>query len=325
MDVRVLIAFAAMLSLGFCLAWWNVAIVACGIFSRERSATMIQQQTDYQMIPYPKYRRWTAAAYRSVRSRPMIHALIEVDVTRPRAVLREHQAKTGESLSFTAFLTACLAKAVDEHKEVQAVRKGRKRLVIFDDVDVWTPIERDTAGQKLPLAHIVRAANRKSFRAIHDEIRAAQVADVGRGAKGPRLLPAALFGPSLWLFWRIARAMPRLQKQSGGTVGLTSVGMFGKGGGWGILGPFPMPLMLTVGGIGEKQSAVDGQKYLSLTISVDHDIVDGAPAARFTQRLRELIEDSYGLGDVTAAVASEPTRADGASPQQVEAMRTALP
>lgn len=54
---------------------------------------------------------------------------------------------------------------------------------------------------------------------------------VGRGAKGPRLLSAALFGPSFWLVWRIASAMPRLQKQSGGTVGLTTVGMFGKGGG----------------------------------------------------------------------------------------------
>jgi 2-oxoacid dehydrogenases acyltransferase (catalytic domain) len=34
-------------------------------------------------------------------------------------------------------------------------------------------------------------------------------------------------------------------------------------------------------------------------MSVDHDIVDGAPAARFTERLKELIESGYGLDDVS--------------------------
>jgi hypothetical protein len=29
---------------------------------------------------------------------------------------------------------------------------------------------------------------------------------------------------------------------------------------------------------------------------VDHDVSDGAPAARFTRRLVELIESGYGLG-----------------------------
>jgi hypothetical protein len=32
-----------------------------------------------------------------------------------------------------------------------------------------------------------------------------------------------------------------------------------------------------------------------MTLLFDHDIVDGAPAARFTQRLKELIESGYGL------------------------------
>jgi hypothetical protein len=89
----------------------------------------------------------------------MMHGLFEVDVTRARAALRNHKAKTGETLSFTAFLIACLAKAVDEDKTAQAMRKGRKRLLIFDDVDVWTPIERDVGGQKQLLAHIFRSAN----------------------------------------------------------------------------------------------------------------------------------------------------------------------
>jgi pyruvate/2-oxoglutarate dehydrogenase complex dihydrolipoamide acyltransferase (E2) component len=253
----------------------------------------------------------------------MIHGLFAVDVTTARVALREHHAKTGESLSFTAFLTACLGKAVDEHKEVQAVRKGRKRLVIFEDVDVWLPIEHEVVGQKQIVPHIVRAANRKTVHEIHREIRAAQAADVARAVKGPRFLPAALFGPAIWLFWRVGRARPRLLKQSVGTVGLTAVGMFGQGAGWGVPPPIPTSLLLTVGGIGERQMMVDGhtavREYLSLTISVDHDIVDGAPAARFAQRLKALIESGYGLDD--SPVASEPVVVEGASRQQVEAMR----
>ena len=87
-----------------------------------------------------------------------------------------------------------------------------------------------------------------------------------------------------------------------GTVGLSAVGMFGKGSSWGIP-PADPTLAITVGGIGEKSVLIDGhlalRDFLSLTISFDHDIIDGAPAARFTTRLKELIESGYGLPDST--------------------------
>jgi pyruvate/2-oxoglutarate dehydrogenase complex dihydrolipoamide acyltransferase (E2) component len=290
---------------------------------------MKQQHADYQVVPYPKYRRWMVAAFRSTHHKPMIHGLLEVDVSGARAHLRDHKAKTGESLSFTAFLIACLAKAVDEHKAVQAIRFGSKRLILFDEVDVLTDIERDVAGQKYIIPLIVRAANRKTFRELHDEIRAAQGADVKNVLKRfPFLfLPAVLYRPFLWAFGWIGSRRPQLWKTIVGTVEISAVGMFGNGAGWGIPPAPATTLMLTVGGIGEKQVVVDGhtavREYLSLTISVDHDLVDGAPAARFTGRLKELIESGYGLGDSTAE--SEPAGADGASTQQMEATRPALP
>ncbi|MBK6430395.1 MAG: 2-oxo acid dehydrogenase subunit E2 [Anaerolineae bacterium] len=36
-------------------------------------------------------------------------------------------------------------------------------------------------------------------------------------------------------------------------------------------------------------------EYLSLSVSFDYDLVDGAPAARFVQRLKELVESGYGI------------------------------
>jgi pyruvate/2-oxoglutarate dehydrogenase complex dihydrolipoamide acyltransferase (E2) component len=83
-----------------------------------------------------------------------------------------------------------------------------------------------------------------------------------------------------------------------GTVLVTNVGMFGKGSGWGI----PVPnhsLQLTLGTVAEKPGVVNHRvevcQYLSLTISFDHDIMDGAPVARFTGRLSKLVEKGYGL------------------------------
>ena len=275
---------------------------------------MKQQHADYQVVPYPKMRRLEAIAYRSVQHKPMIQGLIEVDVTRARARLREHQATTGESLSFTAFLAACLAKAVDEHKAVQAYRKGSKRLILFEDVDVYTPIERDVAGQKQIMPYIIRAANRKTVREIHHEIRAAQVQDVAKAWEGLKVLqwPWLLLLPAFLLMVWMGERSPQVWKKYRGTVGLTTVGMFGQGAGWGI----PLPshsLWITVGGIGEKPEVVDGhiaiREYLSLTISFDHETIDGAPAARFTQRLKDLIESGYGLGDST--VESEQAVAPG--------------
>jgi len=261
----------------------------------------MKQQHNYQVVPNPKIRRWFAAAFRSAQHTPIMHGLLEVDVTRARTFLRAQKANTGESLSFTAFLIACLGKAVEELKAVQALRKGSKRLILFEEVDVFTLIERDVAGQIPLMASRIRAANRKTVREIHQEIRAAQREDVEKVVKWLQFQPALLFGPFFWGFSLIGRRYPQLWKKYVGTVGITSVSMFGKGAAWGIPPALPIPLMMTVGGIGEKPVLVDGQlvmrDYLSLTISFDHDIVDGAPAARFTERLKELIESGYGLDD----------------------------
>jgi pyruvate/2-oxoglutarate dehydrogenase complex dihydrolipoamide acyltransferase (E2) component len=70
-----------------------------------------------------------------------------------------------------------------------------------------------------------------------------------------------------------------------------------------------------VGGIAERPALVDGKveshEYLSVTLNFDHDIIDGAPAARFTQQLSDLIESAYGLSDST--VESEQARDPGTS------------
>jgi pyruvate/2-oxoglutarate dehydrogenase complex dihydrolipoamide acyltransferase (E2) component len=234
-----------------------------------------------------------------------MYGLLEVDVTVARQFIEEHRARTAEALSFTAFLTLCLACAVDEHKEVQAYLKGRKQLVMFDDVDVGMMIEGKIGDKRALMGHVIRGANRKTYREIHDEIRSVQSTPVPPNRGLPAWFRTAMLlpWPLSWLFKAFIRMAerrdPTFGTSMGGTVSITAVGMFGQGhSGWGIY-PATGTLGLVVGSIARKPTVVEGRieprEILHLTVVLDHEVIDGAPAARFTSRLVELIESGYGL------------------------------
>jgi pyruvate/2-oxoglutarate dehydrogenase complex dihydrolipoamide acyltransferase (E2) component len=246
--------------------------------------------------PYPRERQLMVDGGKLGLKRHTIHGLVEFDITRARETLRQHKIQTGEALSFTAFFLACLGKAIDANKEMHAYRNWRNQLVIFDEVDVNMLFEVEVDGEKMIRPHILRGVNKKSVREIQEEI---QSFHSGHAASQESKfidwfvrLPGFIRRLFLWALFK----NPQLIKDYYGTVLVTSIGMFGTGTGWGI----PVPnhtLQLTLGGIGEKPGVVEHRveirKYLSVTISLDHDVVDGAPAARFIQRLRKLVEHGY--------------------------------
>ena len=258
-------------------------------------------QDGYTVRPFPKARHVYVDTLYLGQRKHTVHGLIEVDVTKARQFIREHKSRTGETLSFTAFVLTCLGRAVDANRYMHAYRNWRNQLVLFDEVDVTTMFEIEVDGNKLPLAHVIRAVNRRPFRDIHDEIRGLQ-AERRRDTSMPYARLMALY-PLVPAFirrflYRMLLKSPHLMKEQIGTAILTAVGMFGQGGGWAITQPI-YTLGIALGGIGQKPGVVEGRievrEYLSLTLSFDHDIIDGAPAARFTQRLKELLESGYGL------------------------------
>ena len=270
-------------------------------------------QNGYTVLPFPKVRHVYVDTLYLGQRKHTVHGLIEVDVTKARHLIREHKSRTGETLSFTAFVLACLGRAIEANKYMHAYRNWRNQLVLFDEVDVTTMFEIEVEGDKLPLAHIIRATNRRSVRDIHDEIRGLQ-AERKRDTSLPYARLMALY-PLVPAFVRrflygLLLKSPHLVKDRIGTVILTAVGMFGQGGGWAITHPIHT-LGIALGGIGRKPGVIEGRievrEYLSLTLSFDHDIIDGAPAARFTQRLKELLESGYGLDEESSA--SEPASA----------------
>jgi pyruvate/2-oxoglutarate dehydrogenase complex dihydrolipoamide acyltransferase (E2) component len=260
---------------------------------------MNQRQTSYEVLPFPRERHVIVDGGRLAARKHTVHGLLEVDVTQPRQWLHERKARTGETLSFTAFVIACLGKAIDENKRMHAYRDWRNRLIVFDEVDVNTMVEIEMDGRKMVLPHFVRAANKRDVSDIHAEIRTVQA----RPQQSSEFRLRWFTQLPQWVrdvfYWGVFKN-PHWLKKSFCTVGLTAVGMFSKGGGWAI--PFNMhTLDIALGGIAEKPGVVEGciqvREYLSLTLSFDHDIIDGAPAARFAQRLKELIETGFGLDD----------------------------
>ncbi len=267
---------------------------------------MNQKIGPYHVVDIPASRRETPNMLDVYWWKHAVYALLEVDVTTPRQFITEYKVQTGEGLSFTGYLAYCLARAVDEDKSVQAYLKGRKKLVMFDDVDVGLPVEREIGGKRTPIGYVIRGANRKTFLEIHQEIRTVQTRPASPSRGMPRWFQAGLLlpAPLSTLFVALIRAAirqdPTLTVALGGTVGVTSIGMFGKGrsSGWGLTPPMHS-VFLIVGSITRKPAVVDDRieprEILNLTIGFNHDVVDGAPAARFVQHLVKLIESGDGV------------------------------
>jgi pyruvate/2-oxoglutarate dehydrogenase complex dihydrolipoamide acyltransferase (E2) component len=259
----------------------------------------------FRVVPIPLAQRqvndWLVIAAR----RHTMHALLELDVTDARRAIRECRAETGEPLSFTAFIVACLARAIVDEPSMHAHRKGRHELALFDDVDVSVVVERTVDGAKIPVPSIVRAANRKSPTEITREIHEATAGELPYPL-ARRALPFWLRIPGVVRRALIARwlADPVRRKRLTGTTFVSAVGMFGTGTAWALPQAQNYTLGLTLGGIARKPGLTGGpdgervepREFLALTLSFDHDIVEGAPAARFTTRLKELIERGSILG-----------------------------
>jgi hypothetical protein len=236
----------------------------------------------------------------ALQLRHPMHAYLEIDVSEVRHRLRMHRHRTGERVSFTAFVIACVARAVDEHRTVQAFRRGH-RLFVYDLVDVATMIEVDGGAKRFPLPYVVRDAAAKPVADIQAEIRSVQrdprplLRERRRQIARMRRIPR----PVRWVLWRLLARSPHAWQRFGGTVVVTAVGMFGAGRGWGqSLATYP--LSIAIGAISpaptlHHDDVLDNREHLCLTVTLDHEVVDGAEAARFLAFLRVLIEEGHGL------------------------------
>ncbi|MBN2286133.1 MAG: 2-oxo acid dehydrogenase subunit E2 [Tissierellales bacterium] len=248
----------------------------------------------YKSSPLSFNRRAVIASASVTKEKNAIHSFTEVDVTEPRRLIKEHFERTGEKLSFTAYIVACLARVVQHHPGINSFIKGN-RLIVLDDVTVSVLIEREIAEEKVPEPIGIKQAQLKTFLQIHDEIREAKKQKSDRlGSLSDQTWIRLIPGFLLKAFVRIADKNIRMAKLYG-KVAVTAVGMFSKEAVW-FIPHGSATVLITVGSISDKVIDIDGQfmtrEHLCITASFDHNIVDGAPASRFLNHLVETIKSA---------------------------------
>ena len=112
------------------------------------------------------------------------------------------------------------------------------------------------------------------------------------------------------LFWWFARRNPWCKKRYSGTIGLTSLQMFGSG----VIYPIvisPMTTTLAVGSVTKKPVVVRGKivvrDILHCVLSADHDVVDGGTAVSGADTYRKLVEAGSWLPEPGDADTAAPT------------------
>ena len=250
----------------------------------------------YVLKPVPRERQPVLDRLAGASRRFTVHALLEVDVTEPMARIELAEPR----VSWTGFVIASVARAVALHPEVNA-RKAGNQILYFDHVDIGVTVERHRDGRSALDVVMIPDADQQPCSEISDALRRAKYGPAHHHPQ-PGLTGALirLPGPFRRTAIRIAATRPRLAATFGPAVGLTSIGMFTHGWGWAI--PIaPLTLITTVGGIVDRPVVRDGQvvarPMLPLTLSFDHAVVDGAPAARFIETLRKMTETAEAFQD----------------------------
>jgi pyruvate dehydrogenase E2 component (dihydrolipoamide acetyltransferase) len=188
----------------------------------------------------------------------------EVDTT-ALIDLRERFKTQGIEVSYSDFLVRICAIALREHPDANA-RMGDGQIERLGRVNIGFAVDTDR-GLLVP---VIRDADTLAIRQI--------------AAESARLIGAA----------RSGRSLP--DDLTGGTFTITNLGMFGVEGFTPLIN-LPECCALGVGRIVRKPVVIDEndtvavRPMLTLSLVFDHRVIDGAPAARFLDRIAQLIQD----------------------------------
>jgi pyruvate/2-oxoglutarate dehydrogenase complex dihydrolipoamide acyltransferase (E2) component len=256
---------------------------------------------EYQIKKISWLRRLAVESFDAIPAGHNMMALAEFDITEARKTLRELK-KNGRKVSLFAFVVKSIAQTIGEYKELNSMRMGN-RIIEFKEIDVNAPIELNSGGEKFPHQIIIRDAARKTVEEINHEINMAkkqyqQSGDTGKEDKWILTMMKILLILPKFIRALILRKFandPFNIKKMSGTTFITSVTT--------IVSGFAIPYLIgqravsfALGGVAKKPAVV-GQdisirELLSMTVIFNHDIVDGAPAARFVKRLKGIIENA---------------------------------
>ncbi|MCC5979295.1 MAG: pyruvate dehydrogenase complex dihydrolipoamide acetyltransferase [Salinarimonas sp.] len=183
------------------------------------------------------------------------------------AATKDKDGKPAYKLSVNDFVIKALALSLQKVPDANAVW-AEDRILRFKHSDVGVAVAID-GGLFTP---VIREAETKSLSAI-----SAQMKDLAGRARNKRLKP---------------------EEYQGGTTAVSNLGMFGIREFSAVINP-PHATILAVGA-GEKRVVVKDDapavvQAMSVTLSCDHRVVDGALGAELLQSFKGLIENPMGM------------------------------
>ena len=265
---------------------------------------MTPAEKQYQTQTVPQSRIATFDVGAISKTKHQVAALLELDVTDARLKLRQLKS-AGERLSFTAWLISVIASTLNNHREAAGYLSGKRKLFLFDHVNMSIVVEKDVGNKKVPIPLVIEKCEQKSAQDITAEIRAAKEksfseTDVVLHRKPSVAEKIYYYLPGFLrrLIWRFMLSHPKIAYKNMGNAVLTSIGMMGRFNGW-FLHTSIHPISFGIGSIIKKPWVVEGEiqirEILNMTILLDHNVIDGAPMARFISDLTRGIENGAGL------------------------------
>ena len=266
-------------------------------FTGSKNSDMVSQKPEYRKIP--RSRIATFDVFAAGMGRHHVFAMLEFDVTESRRRLQDLR-RGGTNISFNGWLLKSIADVLHQHREDVAYRQGKKRLVLFDDINISFIVEKKIDNNRVPMPLVITGANGKSPEQITFEIEKAKISsisedDIVLNKKSP---PAEQIYYHLPGFlrrgvWRFLLRHPRLAYNTMGNVAVTSLGMTGKINGW-FIHRSVHPVSFGIGSVLRKP-VVKGNEImvrdiLNMTILIDHDVIDGAQMLRLLNDLTRIIE-----------------------------------
>jgi pyruvate dehydrogenase E2 component (dihydrolipoamide acetyltransferase) len=172
-------------------------------------------------------------------------------------------------LPWDALLARATALALVEHPALAAQWVEGGGLQRNSGVHIGIAVALEPEGLVVP---VLRDADQRTLREL-----AAALLELSERAHAGRLSP---------------------HDMQGGTLSITNLGGYRIDGFTPIVNP-PETAILGVGRIADKAVVIDGRiearTMCTLSLSFDHRVVDGAPAAAYLARVAELIERPYAL------------------------------
>ena len=202
----------------------------------------------------------------SKRTIPHYYLTIEVDMTesvnRRRELLPEIEKKTGVRLSFNHILIQAVARSLKESPGLTSRWEGGG-IISEEKVNVGIAVSLDE-GLIVP---VLKEADKKGLGEIVSETES--------------------------LISRAREKKLKAEEYYGAALTISNLGMLGIENFIPIIIP-PQSAILGVGAIVRKPAVVEDKlqvrHLMKLTLSVDHRVADGAEAAQFLQRLKEILE-----------------------------------